>query len=305
VLSNPNHPLTKELTKLFKLVKSKLGDRYGTKNVDEFASELISNEEFQQEIKALENGNIFTRIMRAITQFLFSIPPKASIFDQAVDTVTDIIDMSGQVLRKDNEFGGRRGQVNPNVQNNTKGQRKFQAAINADEAVRTAGAMYAVAHTLTKKDFSRLKTLFKTTLSKAQRFKAMEMLTTRRLFELGHEVAGEVITSLNEAQKILFRYMPEVRNTIRMADNRVIDQMLKWGGTYAKNLTRLGEATNAARIYQISPAKTDNIDDAIANDETVKYYDSRIKDPNYRNNKAYNQKRKDSRIKEIIYTYKT
>jgi len=298
VLSNPNHPLTKELTRLFKLVKSKLGDRYGTKNVDEFASELIANEEFQQEIKDLKD-NIFTRIMRAITQFLFSIPPKASIFDQAVDTVTDIISISDQVLRKDNEFG-KRGQLNPNAPGvNKKIAKIADITATADEIVDGSGALYTVTQALLKNDYSKLSSMFGTVMNKAQRAAFMHALTTRGLFGVAKKLK---ISALAAVENLLLRKLPGLRNDMRKLDDRFIDLILKWGAKNGKNLVRLGIATNAARMFQINPRGVD-LTTAIENDATVAYYDSRIKDPSYRNNKSHNQKRKAARIKEINYVY--
>jgi hypothetical protein len=300
VLSNPNHPLTKELTRLFKLVKSKLGDRYGTKNVDEFASELIANEEFQQEIKALENGNIFTRIMRAITQFLLGIPPKASIFDQAVDTVTDIISISDQILRKDNEWDGRRGQLNPNAPGvNKKIAKIADITATADEIVDESGALYTATQALLKNDYSKLSSMFGTMMNKAQRAAFIHALTTRGLFGVAEKLK---ISALAAVENLLLRKLPGLRNDMRKLDDRFIDLILKWGAKNGKNLVRLGIATNAARIFQINPRGVD-LTTAIENDATVAYYDSRIKDPSYRNNKSHNQKRKAARIKEINYVY--
>ena len=299
VLFNPNHPLTKELTRLFKLVKSKLGDRYGTKSVDEFASELIANEEFQEEIKALKN-NIFMRIMRAIAELLLGFPPKASIFDQAVNTVTDIISISDQVLRKDNEFGGRRGQLNPNAPGvNKKIAKIADITATADEIVDESGVLYTTTQALLKNDYSKLSSMFGTMMNKAQRAAFMHALTTRGLFGVAEKLK---ISALAAVENLLLRKLPGLRNDMRKLDDRFIDLILKWGAKNGKNLVRLGIATNAARIFQINPRGVD-LTTAIENDATVAYYDSRINDPNYRNNKSHNQKRKAARIKEINYVY--
>lgn len=58
-LANKSHPLTKKLTKLFNAVKDDLDTAYGATNLDEFASEAMSNVEFQQKLASLyaERGN--------------------------------------------------------------------------------------------------------------------------------------------------------------------------------------------------------------------------------------------------------
>ena len=52
-LSNSNHPMTKQLTKLFNDVKDSLGTYYGSQNVDEFASEAFGNPDFQRELSRI------------------------------------------------------------------------------------------------------------------------------------------------------------------------------------------------------------------------------------------------------------
>ena len=49
-LDNKNHPLTKQLTKLYEEVKDSLSTYYGSESVDEFASEAFGNSEFQREL---------------------------------------------------------------------------------------------------------------------------------------------------------------------------------------------------------------------------------------------------------------
>jgi len=72
ILLNPNHPLTKELTKLYEGVYNQLGSSYGALDIHEFAAELTSNPEFQATLKAIKaprGGNMFQRMMQAIAEF--------------------------------------------------------------------------------------------------------------------------------------------------------------------------------------------------------------------------------------------
>lgn len=100
ILSNPNHPVTKQLTKLFDDVKDKLGKAYGASSLDEFVAEAFGNMEFRteldtitpsgQRISALARfGNIIGNMIRR----LIGAQPKAlgSIMNQTDRLIASII----------------------------------------------------------------------------------------------------------------------------------------------------------------------------------------------------------------------
>jgi hypothetical protein len=99
ILLNPSHPLTKELTKLYESVYNQLGSSYGALDIHEFAAELISNPEFQATLKAIKaprGGNMFQRMMQALAEF-FGFRKGTSAYDKGLRTISDIIDLSGDV----------------------------------------------------------------------------------------------------------------------------------------------------------------------------------------------------------------
>jgi hypothetical protein len=103
ILLDPNHPLTKELTKLYESVYNQLGSSYGALDIHEFAAELISNPEFQATLKAIKaprGGNMFQRMMQAIAEF-FGFRKGTSAYDKGLRTISDIIDLSGDVEASD------------------------------------------------------------------------------------------------------------------------------------------------------------------------------------------------------------
>jgi len=100
ILLNPSHPLTKELTKLYEGVYNQLGSSYGALDIHEFAAELISNPEFQATLKAIKaprGGNMFQRMMQAIAEF-FGF---RKAYTKGIQTISDIIDLSGDVEASD------------------------------------------------------------------------------------------------------------------------------------------------------------------------------------------------------------
>jgi len=76
-LSNPSHPLTKQLSQLFADVKDSLGTAYGSKNLDEFVAEAFSNPTFQQTLAGInpkgERITAWQRFTHAVKNFLRSM----------------------------------------------------------------------------------------------------------------------------------------------------------------------------------------------------------------------------------------
>ena len=73
-LNDQNHPLTRQLTKLFEDVKPFLGDAYGTKSIDEFVAEAMSNQEFRASLDAIPykgtQGSALQRFLSSVGDFI-------------------------------------------------------------------------------------------------------------------------------------------------------------------------------------------------------------------------------------------
>jgi hypothetical protein len=76
-LSNPSHPLTKQLSQLFADVKDSLGTVYGAEDVTEFAAEAFGNPTFQQTLAGInpkgEKITAMQRFVHAVKNFLRSL----------------------------------------------------------------------------------------------------------------------------------------------------------------------------------------------------------------------------------------
>lgn len=102
VLENKQHPLTKDFEQFFHQTKGWLGEAYGGTDLHEFASELVSNPEFQALLKEIRapraKENLFSKFMRAVARFFgFSGGAGPTAFDTGLKFVTDAIDISGGV----------------------------------------------------------------------------------------------------------------------------------------------------------------------------------------------------------------
>jgi hypothetical protein len=96
VLRNPNHKLTKSFVKFFEQIKNQMGTAYGGQDIQEFASELVGNPEFQallKTIKAPRSENMFVNMMQAIGEFLGF----RSAYAQGMKFINDAVDISSGI----------------------------------------------------------------------------------------------------------------------------------------------------------------------------------------------------------------
>lgn len=96
VLRSPNNKLTKAFVQFFEQIKNQMGSAYGGQDIQEFASELVGNPEFQallKTIKAPRSGNMFQRIMQAIGEFLGF----RSAYTEGMKFINNAIDISSGV----------------------------------------------------------------------------------------------------------------------------------------------------------------------------------------------------------------
>lgn len=105
VLRNPNHPLTKQLTEIYEGVYNQLGSSYGAQDIQEFASELVSNPRFREAlkgIKAPKGGNMLQRIIQHIAEF-FGFRKGQSAYDAGIKAINDILDVADTEPRSSGE----------------------------------------------------------------------------------------------------------------------------------------------------------------------------------------------------------
>ena len=99
VLRNPNLPVTKQLTTLFEQLQNQLGAAYGGQDIQEFASELVSNPEFQallKTLKAPKSESMFARFMRTLAEF-FGFAKGTNAYDKGLKLINDALDISADV----------------------------------------------------------------------------------------------------------------------------------------------------------------------------------------------------------------
>jgi hypothetical protein len=82
-LSNPSHPVTKQLEALFKEIKGHLGDFYGSRNLREFVAEGLSNPAFRANLKNIyirgKQHNALDRFIHSISNFIRGLLGKPQI----------------------------------------------------------------------------------------------------------------------------------------------------------------------------------------------------------------------------------
>ena len=95
-LANPSSAFANQIKTIFDQVKDRLGTAYGTKNVDEFVSEILSNHLFQQELSRINIRGEKITAMQRIRNFFGNLwrrltkQPRVDI--DALSITSDIID---------------------------------------------------------------------------------------------------------------------------------------------------------------------------------------------------------------------
>lgn len=96
VLRSPNNEFTKSFVQFFEQIKNQMGSAYGGQDIQEFASELVGNPEFQallKTIKAPRSGSLFQRIMQAIGN-LFGF---RNAYTEGMKFINDAVDISSDI----------------------------------------------------------------------------------------------------------------------------------------------------------------------------------------------------------------
>ena len=97
-LADAKNPLTIQLQKVFDDVKDKLKSHYGSQDIQEFASEYMSNPEFRSELALLSTPKApsvlrkVSDIINKIVRKILGVPPKKGKED-SLNAIDDLIDM--------------------------------------------------------------------------------------------------------------------------------------------------------------------------------------------------------------------
>lgn len=253
-LANKNHPMTRQLTKLFEDVKDYLDTAYGAKDVDEFASEAMSNPEFQAKLAAInpkgEEINALQRFYNSVGNFLRKLvgmqPKKIESAQTAADRLVEGILAPAPKFRNANELAME--STAKGVKEEMKGMDETQKALHqpltqkfrgewADGAFDTLSAMSEkVAFVLPKLVDSQ----------------ALSDIAKRADAKLG-KLAAEFHELLERQRGSMARADDFVRDQVK-----VVDKWIASGGSKEKqkNLNDLIYSQEyGATIYQVDPTR--------------------------------------------------
>ena len=93
-IANKSLPTTKQLENVFKVVREQIGEVYGTRNLDEFVAEALSNPQFQTMLALTKTNkgnttlwNKFTDAMRQLVRRVLGLPRSSALTE--VDRIID------------------------------------------------------------------------------------------------------------------------------------------------------------------------------------------------------------------------
>ncbi len=253
-LSNKNHPMTRQLTKLFEDVKDYLDTAYGAKDVDEFVSEAMSNPEFQAKLAQInpkgEEINALQRFFNSVGNFLRKLvgmqPKKIESAQTAADRLVDGILAPAPKFRNANELA---------MESTAKGVKEEMKGIDDTQK--------ALHQPLTSKFRGEWSDgIFDTmnTIGEKVGFILPKLMDSQAL----SDVAKRADAKLGKLAAEFHELMERQRGSMARADDFVRDQVKvvdKWiasGGTKEKqkNLNDLIYSQEyGATIYQVDPTK--------------------------------------------------
>ena len=254
-LANKNHPMTRQLTKLFEDVKDYLDTAYGAKDVDEFVSEAMSNPEFQAKLAAInpkgEEINALQRFYNSVGNFLRKLvgmqPKKIESAQTAADRLVEGILAPAPKFRNANELAME--STAKGVKEEMKGMDETQKALHQPLTQKFRGEWADGA-------FDTL-----SAMSEKVAFVMPKLVDSQALSDIAKRADAKLGKLAAEFHELLERQ----RGSMATADNFVRDQVKvvdKWiasGGSKEKqkNLNDLIYSQEyGATIYQVDPTLT-------------------------------------------------
>ena len=253
-LANKNHPMTRQLTKLFEDVKDYLDTAYGAKDVDEFVSEAMSNPEFQAKLAAInpkgEEINALQRFYNSVGNFLRKLvgmqPKKIESAQTAADRLVEGILAPAPKFRNANELAME--STAKGVKEEMKGMDETQKALHQPLTQKFRGEWADGA-------FDTL-----SAMSEKVAFVLPKLVDSQALSDIAKRADAKLGKLAAEFHELLERQ----RGSMATADNFVRDQVKvvdKWiasGGSKEKqkNLNDLIYSQEyGATIYQVDPTR--------------------------------------------------
>ena len=253
-LSNKNHPMTRQLTKLFEDVKDYLDTAYGAKDVDEFVSEAMSNPEFQAKLAQInpkgEEINALQRFFNSVGNFLRKLvgmqPKKIESAQTAADRLVDGILAPAPKFRNANELA---------MESTAKGVKEEMKGIDDTQKALHQPLTNVFRGEWADGIFDTLNAVGEKTafiLPKLMDSQALSDVAKRADAKLG-KLAAEFHELMERQRGSMARADDFVRDQVK-----VVDKWIASGGTKEKqkNLNDLIYSQEyGATIYQVDPTK--------------------------------------------------
>lgn len=191
VLENANHPLTKELTKLYEDSKAVLKGEYAVKDVHEFVSEAWSNPEVSAKLQAATS--FWSRLYQAIRKFL-GMAPTGKVND-AISKLLEIapgVSRMGEAPVKEYGLGEAAAHM-------AEGERLYSARGTAALDVNPFAKEFWNARNDPKQAVKLAKLAFDSSIGTATKKLFLKTLTPEQM----RQIFGKYTTSLEEAPQAI------------------------------------------------------------------------------------------------------
>ena len=252
-LSNKNHPMTRQLTKLFEDVKPYLDTAYGAKDVDEFVSEAMSNPEFQAKLAKINpkgESNALQRFFNSVGNFLRKLvgmqPKKIDSAQTVADRLVDGILAPAPQYRNANELPMKSTAdgVKEEMEGVDDTQQALHQPLTSKFRAEWADGIFDSLTTLGEK-------------TAAVRLKLMDSQALGDVAKRANAKLGTLAREFHELMELQRGSMARADDFVR-DQVKVVDKWIASGGTKEKqkNLNDLiYSQEHGATIYQVDPTK--------------------------------------------------
>lgn len=239
ILANPSHPVTRQLTALYKNALPYLDTAYGARSLDEFVAEAFSNPQFQEKLAGIPtegNTTVFQRFIRAVQNLVRRMMSMDAKPMESVMDATDRLVMEIMAPAPDSRGAG-----------------SLYAAAATGQAERTLdvyGANAMAAPTLTQERLYKFREFFQGTAPDAAKNLMRASLPLNALEDLARSripAATRIATLIDE------------RAGSENKRNQLIEPVVKrttdWAATNEAKVDSLNSVIYNSTLYQVDPSK--------------------------------------------------
>lgn len=239
VLANPSHPITKQLTALYKNALPYLDTAYGARSLDEFVAEAFSNPMFQEKLSGIPaegNTTVFQRFVRAVQNFVRRMLGMDAQSAESTMDATDRLVM--QVMSPAPEFRGAGSLY------------AASATGNSRDPLDIFSKNAMTAPTLTQERIYKFREFFEGTVPT----KAKDLLRSALPLNALVDVAKSRIPTVDRIGQLVDERAGSENKRNQMIEP-IIKRVSEWADANGTKIDTLNKVIYGSTLFQVDPSK--------------------------------------------------